>query len=48
MPFFVLIGKTKGNQRSRNTGKKTVSRNKLHICHCRKHKGNRKRPHYHC
>ena len=48
MPLFVLIGKTKGNQRSCNTSKKTVTRNKLHICHCRKQKGNRKRPHYHC
>ena len=48
MPFFVSIGKTRGNQRSRNTSKKTVPRNKLYIYHCRKHKGNRKLPHYHC
>ena len=48
MPFFILIGKTKGNQRNRNTSKETVSRNKLHIFYCRKHNGNRKWLHYHC
>ena len=48
IPFFGLTGKRKGNQRSRNTSKKTVSPNKLHICRCRRQKGNRKRPQYHC
>ena len=48
IPFFGLIGKRKGNQRSRNTSKNTVSPNKLHICHCRRQKGNRKRSQYHC
>ena len=44
----MLIEKTKGNQRYRNTSKKTDSRNKLYICHCKKHKVNRKWAQYHC
>ena len=41
-------GKRKPNKPQHQQEKKTVSCNKVHICHCRKDEDNRKRTHYHC